>query len=251
MKFLKNNIEFRQVSSLAMSNFLQSKSFMLGEVIKSDKHKFSSTAKEVLLQMYSCLGSWLQEVVEKEQIASTNAYCDEELISFLIARLSNGIGELEAITLEHSEDFNRKFIHIWWGVYGKIHPSIDKGLRDSLSGKPMGTAFTDLVAFLMKMANHMLFILHEIDSVVSRISKKEKFISIDKFDLSSFTNDNVNLPLARLEVYKNFSCEASTYDLIVKRYLSNEFLDDNPSALSAYEGILSCLESEGYATSVE
>ena len=112
MIFIKNNIKFRQVSSLAQSNFLRSKSFMLNEVLMSEKHIFSSTSKEILLQTYKV---WTDLLIVAEDffVSNSKTICDSEALDFLYFETKKRIEELRKHLVQNPEWFDQEFIKIW------------------------------------------------------------------------------------------------------------------------------------------
>jgi len=68
---IENNLPFRIESSRILSNFKLSQSFVLLELTKTTTHKFSTTAKELILAKYDIWFLFLMEV-ERILIMSSN-----------------------------------------------------------------------------------------------------------------------------------------------------------------------------------
>jgi len=162
MIFVKNNIKFRQVSSLAQSDFLRSKSFMLNEVQKAEKHIFSSTAKEILLQTYKVWTDLLM-VAEDFFVTNSKTVCDAESLEFLFFEARKRNEELRKHLVDNPEWFDREIINVWLEVQEARKEQVKESLYKQALGQAASTAYTNMTTYLITFMNHILFTLHEVD----------------------------------------------------------------------------------------
>ena len=124
MPFPRNNIEFRQHSSLVLSHFKKAQSFLLSEVTADDRHVFSRTSKELLLQCFSLWSKWLIRV-EDEFIRLHNRVVTEDTVERITHDLYDKVNEFSIYT-NSDEYFDPIFIEVWSKVF---IPEIESDLK--------------------------------------------------------------------------------------------------------------------------
>jgi hypothetical protein len=162
MKFIKNNIEFRQVSSQAQANFMSSKSFMLNEVLQSKKHVFSATSKEVLLQTYKI---WTDLLVKAEEfcVLEQKVHFDKSSFDYLFEEAASSLKDLEHHLVEHKTWFDPMFVDVWLKIQNSRKDLIIDSIKDQTLNQLVPEAYNNMSMYLMSFMNHILFTLHEID----------------------------------------------------------------------------------------
>ena len=87
--YVSNNIRLRQSTALAVSNFKHAQATLLGFVIDSTTHKFSSTAREAILISYCEFFDWI--VLLEKQVIKNGPQVKPDLQKITITELDKKI----------------------------------------------------------------------------------------------------------------------------------------------------------------
>lgn len=244
MIFSKNNIDFRQVSSNAQSNFLKSKSFILTEITAKSGWNFSSTAKEIVLQTYRVWTTWLFDLEEyivtcgeKKVTTDFLDHCEREV-------LRRG-QELRNHVTNRTDWYDEDFIKVLNAVPDLRLKTLRGPLRKSLEGVNVTTAYNEIVAQLINYMNHLMFILHEIDYLLYHDKNKfQPFVYIDNTDVNLYMKEKEFFPSGRLSLYQKLGLMVNA-KLTIKVGISKENLRRNSNVSDAYIELLLKLRTHG------
>jgi len=92
-EYIPNNLEFRMYSAKAREEYSNAQSFALGQLLTNKAHKFSPTAKELLLLKYDM---WLQWLLQCEKYLREVKTFDKETRKILIM----GSGKIQRAYIE-------------------------------------------------------------------------------------------------------------------------------------------------------
>ena len=247
--FIRNNIELREVTSLSLSNFLSSKSFMLGQVSRSEPHKFSKTAKEILLQSYRIWTEWLFGLEEICIEVQQNIFSDEAMEHAIkLAELKSK--ELQDLFLANPVEFNPKFASLWIEILDGRKPYSLAELRSAMRGHRVSEAYKEVTLWLIAYMNHLLFNLHEIDYLMfCESDDKRPFIYLDEVDVNFYMSSELSV-LSRVKLYEKAGL-LNTTELDLKRVLRKQVLANSESSKGekarVAESLIKQLTDEGYS----
>lgn len=196
--FLRNNIAFRRFTAERYAAFYKAKAFMLGQVLDSDRHEFTSQARETLLQYYSIATDWLEEI-ERDFIRRGRGITTKEETEAYIDRFADMERSMHSLLRENPEVFSAEFSDTWIDMRERLIPYISNVFQQQLSPS-MEESFRRIAEFTIGYMNYTMFHLHEIDYIV--VKRKEPFIYVDKMDVSIMEASQVHAPKLRTDVYR-------------------------------------------------
>jgi len=227
---IENNLPFRIESSRILSNFKLSQSFVLLELTKTRTHKFSTTAKELILAKYDTWFLFLMEV-ERILIMASNIdnikkillYIENKYIKFmrddekdfihhlklrdhvlapdvkkLIKILALAKQRVYMNILRTNELFDQKFID----VCEKIH----KYMLESIIAKIIDTPYEPTTYFkavgehLAEVLHHTLYEVYELDLIFDK-STNYIVLNCDQVAVNVYKTLNINVIARRLDIY--------------------------------------------------
>lgn len=227
--YQRNNIAFRRVSASHFVTFYQSKEFMLGELLDSDKHSFSPTAREILLQYFSVTTDILMQV-EQECIKRSSGMVDADLVVACHDILRKGLLEMRNRVVLHPSDFDSSFANIWTAVLDATLDPIGSELCKVIA-VDIYMSFARLVQYCIGYLNHILYVLHEIDYLIN--NGQEPFMYIDAWDLLMQMNAGLCTNEVRLDAYIKAGLIGN--HIILKYELDDEWLGKDPQRIVAYQ----------------
>ena len=215
-EFVSNNIEYRIASSLSMSKFKETQSFILNQLAFNPYHTFSKSAKEILLFKFDI---WFDLLCEIEQyILIKQEKCSfDEIWDLLELRKS-----YEEETLPHVETILPQYIEIHSSVKLILFEFQKEVLEDILNLKltPAGI-FGAIVDLVIVSLNHILYTSEEIDRIFD--DSDEIILNLDylscelEFPISKRTICPV---IKRVTMYLN---EVDFDSVIIKNYIGPDF----------------------------
>lgn len=227
--YQRNNIAFRRVSASHFVTFYQAKQFMLGEILDNDKHSFSPTAREILLQYFSVTTDILM-LVEQEFIKRSTGTVDSDVVDSCRNILRNGLLEMSNRVTLHPSDFDAKFAGIWTTILDATLDHIVSELVKVIA-VDIYTSFGRLVQYVIGYLNHILYVLHEIDYLINDGS--EPFMYLDLWDLLMQMNAGLCTNEVRLQAYLNANLIGA--HVVLKYELDDEWLGKDPQRIVAYQ----------------
>lgn len=193
--FIKNNIQFRIIASIALESYKHNQAFLLNELCFGT-YEFGGTAKEALLLLYDVWFRWTLKV-ERYCLASGKALTARD-ISRLETEAQEAQETVFSIMVSHPKDFDEKFLEVWRGTHKHIDAYI-LGVIRSQQEKPATEAFPAIVSQLNNYLTSTLYELHEIDSIVQG---KQPFLSFDELAVRYYEKAGLSIPLERYKVYE-------------------------------------------------
>lgn len=244
MIFSKNNIDFRQVSSNAQSNFLKSKSFILTEITAKGGWDFSSTTKEIVLQTYRVWTTWLFDLEEYIVTCGEKKFSEDQLNHCEREVVRRG-KELREHISNRTDWYDESFIRIITEVEDLKFSSLREVLRTSLLNLNVASAYNEIVGILINYMNHLMFVLHEVDYLLYHKENKFKpFIYIDNTDVNLYLKEKEFFPSGRLCLYQKLGLMTDEH-LTIKLGISREYLRRNTNVSNAYTELLLKLRTHG------
>lgn len=197
MKKLRNNLEYRIVTSKHLAAFKDSQAFIFDQLING-KYKFSSTSRELILLLYE---QWFKLLLHIEQKLVTCNVVNQSIIDEFIIKVDNRYKEIKSISLDDSY-FDQHLVSNWF----LIHKASFELFRDNLpsvTNKNNKCAFAEISTNTIKYLNYSLFELHEIDALL--YSKHEPFLCVDELNYFNKQNGCPELVINRLKLYKSLN----------------------------------------------
>ena len=208
-KFIPNNIELRQISSLCISKYKSTQAFALAQLGATCKHEFSKTAKEILLLKYDI---WFNWIVSVETMLREKPKGSGSIAKDIIAVSDDYADEYERIIKKNPNIFDPKFAKIWIESHGLMY----RYLRDRIIHLAYKTDMAFMVAVtdnLISVMENTLFELHEVDAL---IEEDTVFVSYDDLCLKyGETSKGSCLLVERLKIYSKYR---EIKDVTVKDY---------------------------------
>lgn len=233
--YQRNNIEFRKNTALNYAEFYRAKGFLLNEILHTNKHIFSASAREILLQYFSVATDWLTDI-ESQFISLGRDMTDDEH-SYLVSTFHALDTRVQHIIKNNPQDFDSNFVKIWIDLRSNGAKHIDSVLT-LLHGADMSTVFARLCDFTSGFMNHILFNLHEVDSRLSDIPDAQEFLYVDRLDLSIMQAANVCSPIERLNTYKDHNLVKS-YGVIIKHHIDVRYANLTRERSAMYKKLIS------------
>lgn len=195
--FLRNNIAFRRYTAERYASFYKAKSFMLGQVLDSDRHEFTPQAREALLQYFSVATDWLMEI-ERDFIRRGSGISNRELTEQYIDSFAEMERSLHRLMADNPDVFSPEFVVPWTDMRERLIPYASHAFQLQLR-PDMQESFRLIAEFIIGYMNYTLFNLHELDYLV--VKRPRPFIYVDKIDVTIMEITQVHAPKLRLDVY--------------------------------------------------
>ena len=227
--YQRNNIGFRLVSATHFVSYYKAKAFMLGEILDSDKHKFTPTAREILLQYFSVTTDILM-LIEHEFIKRSSGLIDDELKELCSNILHEGLSEMRNRVIEHPSDFDARFSKVWTTVLDATINQLSNRLS-TLVQVDIYTSFGSLINYCIGYLNHILYVLHEIDHLLEGGSTP--FMYLDKWDLLMKIEEGLCTNEVRLSAY--LENKLLNDAIVIKVEIDDEWLGKDPQRIVAYQ----------------
>lgn len=234
--YLKNNIVFRQSAAVQYAEFYKAKAFMLGEILETDKHKFTACARETLLQYFAQGTTWLMQM-ERMFIRLGRGLGKKERAD-VVATFASMERSVHTLIKGHPQDFDPKFAKIWIEVRENNLPYISSVL-DKRGDSDMFEAFENLCDFLIGYLNHTLFSLHELDTLLKN-SECAPFVYVDRIDLNVAQDSGFYSTLTRLDVYRQSGLLANK-KVLIKHHVDNRYVNLTTERSEAHQLLLRSL----------
>lgn len=239
--FLKNNIEFRRYTAERYADFYKAKAFLLSEILETNRHQFTTQARETLLQYFASATDWLQDV-ERRYIRNGKGCTPYEEEGKQILESFVGMETfVHKLMMENPEDFDRSFTLTWQEMRLACLPAIVNGfsLRLSVDKEESFRLITDYVIGYMQ---HTMFNLHEIDYLI--VQRERPFVYVDKIDHSAMEIDQVSCPVIRKGIYEKHGMFDYAPDAVlrVKFMLDGKYVCANAQRQEAYTRLRNSLD---------
>lgn len=242
MIFYRNNIKFRQVSSSVQAQFLNSKSFVLQEMTGQD-YLFSETSRDVMLHVYKV---WTTVLMECEEYFVKEG--KEDLTGRMLEHVSFEINQkLQAFAQHlrhHTEYYDERFITPFLRVSEEVHKDLILRFNTAFVGQKIILAYKDLGLLAINHLNHLLFVLHEIDTMVYK-ADCSPFVYIDSVDIKALSCFGKSYPNNRLQIYRETNI-LNTYDIALRVGINKENLEDDCALADGYLKLYNQVEEGGY-----
>lgn len=226
--YIKNNINFRIVSSNAISQFKSAQAFDFNE-ISCNGREFSEPTREILLLEYEYWFKWILRV-EKLFLLLNVADSAVELEKPLVTSIDYLLSDIEEVISYYPEQFSHELINyvsIFHQTYLSVLISqIKKHLKSEVY-----SAYPQLVNCVSSFLQQIVFILHDYDNNI--LSKKDN-------PFLSFTNISINA--AELNGYSNLVERAEFFK---EHFNINNFVLKNYSDVTNPESIIKKLTDSG------
>ena len=174
-KYIPNNLEFRMYSAKAREEYSNAQAFALGQLLTNKAHKFSPTAKELLLLKYDM---WLQWLLQCEDYLRETKTFDRNTREILV----QGSGKIQRKYIDtirnNPKYFNTKYIDTWIEVHKNLYLVLTKTILD-YEAKSIIDLITKVGTTLIETMDATLYELQELDCVLYS-DKKEPCISVSE-----------------------------------------------------------------------
>lgn len=159
-KFIGNNIKYRIGTSLALARFKEAQSFLLNQTALNPFHKYSGTAREIILFNYDVSFDFLCELeqyllVKQEDIDITE-----------IIELSQERYDYMFEVLRKEKIINQEYLTFCERIHEKIFSFFKEKIKEMYETRVgIGSLFGGVVDFYIRVMNQSLYRLEELDMV--------------------------------------------------------------------------------------
>jgi len=242
MIFYRNNIKFRQVSSSVQAQFLNSKSFVLQEMTGQD-YKFSETARDIMLHVYKV---WTTVLMDCEEyfVKEGNENITDKMLEHISFEINQKLQAFEQHLKHYPEYYDKKFIVPFMFVSKEVHKDLIIRFNGAFVGQKIILAYKDLGLLAINHLNHLLFVLHEIDTMVYK-ADSQPFVYIDAVDIRALNSFGKSYPNNRLSIYRECNI-LTTFEIALRVGINKETLEDNPVLEEGYLKLYNQVEDGGY-----
>lgn len=196
--FLRNNITFRRYTAERYVAFYKAKSFMLGEILDTDRHEFTQQAKETLLQYFSAATDWLTQL-ERDFIRRGTGIVSREDAEKCIESFADVERSMHDLMRSNPDVFTKEFVDPWTDMRERLIPYVSHAFQLQLR-PDMFESFRLVAEFVIGYMNYTLFNLHELDYLV--VKRPKPFLYVDKIDVTIMEVASVHTPRIRSDVYR-------------------------------------------------
>jgi len=193
--FVGNNIEYRMGSSAALARFKETQSFILGQLALNPFHKFSSSAKEILLLKFDLWFDLLCEIEQYILIVQDNVSFEE------IWEMSEARQRYAVDTLREAQEIDQQYFTYYLELTGLLK-DYHKNLLTTILGSDLNPAslFGSIVDLSVGALSHILYVVQELD--VMMYSNKTPVINLDALSCEvEFSGDYFCPAITRIETY--------------------------------------------------
>jgi len=225
--FVGNNIDYRIGSSASLARFKESQTYLLNQLAFNPFHKFSHTAKEILLLQFDLCFDLICEL-EQYLLVEQNNISFVDIEQFLLKReeyFRKTITDQNGyIDLEYFDYFEKIY-----EISKKRNLQIFKMIFES--DMNISSKFGSVVDFFIQIMNHTLYELQELDIIL--YSKQTPAFNLDK--MSCDMNHHIDGTCPLLERIKLMLTIRDFEHIIIKNYLDSSI----PFVLTpVYSGLL-------------
>ncbi|MCK5536493.1 MAG: hypothetical protein KAI79_06680 [Bacteroidales bacterium] len=208
--FVGNNIEYRIGSSAAQVRFKESQTYILNQLAFNPFHKFSVTAKEILLFKYDI---WFDFINELEQylLVTHNGNIDaDNIIGFSDIR-----AQYYKDTLIKQPEVQNNYFMVWDHEHDVLYQYFINKIKEICNADmPRASIFGAIIDVLIKVMAHTLYELQELDIIF--FTRDTPIFNLDELSCNS---NQVNCLLydriLNLKKVRNFD------SIIIKNYLND------------------------------
>lgn len=218
MAFVPNNIRFRSVTSKALEQFYNAKSYILNELI-TEKNQFSEVSRELLLLQFNSYTQW---ATDTEYMLLNCKIVDAIYVEALIADIDKIARYHEQIYDIHTYLFAPEFVSKWKNT------SIEafKNAMLKLEGMDHMVAFPTLMGYLTQYLQTCMYELYELDCLLgsaaicstNKSNCHQILLYVDDFVLDYEAETSVFLCAERLRRYT----EIANLPVLVKNYSTRQ-----------------------------
>ena len=195
---IANNLFFRIESSRILANYKLTQGFTLSELTKTTAHKFSTTAKEIVLTKYD---AWFLFLLDVERVIAMSIEFEnfKKIVNYIKHRYSAHMrdDELEALrnivrrdivieydikeiikilalvryriytkTIDNEALFDKQYVAIW----DEIHKPLFQALIHKITATKYEPAsyYNEIGIFISKLLHHTLYEVYEIDVLLNK-----------------------------------------------------------------------------------
>ena len=257
---IANNLYFRIEASKVLANYKLTQSFTLNELTKTTAHKFSVTAKEIVIAKYD---AWFLFLIDTENVItmSTELKKINKMIEYIKNKYSNYLRDDEvkklnhiairdiileydikeiikilaliryriySKTIENEPLFDKEYIKIW----NEIHKPLFQALIHKITATRLEPAsyYNEIGIFLSKLLHHTLYEVYEIDVL---LNKELPVLVLNYDDVVNDVMEEMKLNILEhrmkkyIEVCKKLGCKISTVRLkIYENQLNDKIILD-------------------------
>ena len=197
-KYIRNNVEYRVVSSQVHSVFKMEQSKILSElVINKAQHRFSTTAKEIMLLKYNV---WSDFLLDLEQFLITNWGSDT--LPDDIKSMMDDRDKCYTTTIEDPHNgFDQEFVSIWEEVHGLLFHYLRNSIVHKYGSK--ARTFKIIADTISSIMAHTLYEVYEIDVLLyhTGTTTPSVLLHLDHLVTHIHESTGVNILLERYKTY--------------------------------------------------
>lgn len=220
--FVRNNLQFRILSSVCISKFRDTQAAALNEIEFNKRYKFHEVSKSALLLQYDLWFGWLIHVERVLVKQPENSPLSNDTTKSIIASAETvEIHSYDHILKREKEVFSEEYLKGHFSVR-KFSFDAFKSELDKVSGQVIGNAMYSLTHALITMMENSLYELQELDHILFSENREDSFLSIQTWDLNLLKETNNCVVLKRGELF------CKVYG-VSKFNLKNYTLDDTPN----------------------
>lgn len=214
--FVGNNIEYRIGSSASLARFKESQTYLLNQLAFNPFHKFSNSAKEMLLLRYDVCFDLLCEIEQYILVEQDNLnICD-------IEQLVNKREDYYHATMrEQDGQINQEYFEFWVEIHNLVVSQYRGTLKEIVEADMnLSSIFGSIVDLFIQVMNHTLYELQEIDIIF--FTKKTPAFNLDPISCNvHIRSEHTNGTCPMAERVKMMRTKRDFDHIIIKNYLDD------------------------------
>lgn len=216
--YTPNNINFRIVSSNAISQFKLDQAFDFNELVNNESDvDFTVESREILLLNYEI---WFRYILKLERLFITHSESknvEGTTTAYMIASAEDAIENIENIMISNPEFFGTGIKDTIKKANGIYHQQIGASISNAFDNS-IYTAFPLIVTAISSALHNLLFMLQECEYLLKSKTKSHAFLSVHTSTTEAILGDDmthnaiIERAIAYREAYGVESFEIKSYE---------------------------------------
>ena len=197
-EYVGNNIEYRIGSSAALARFKETQSFILSQLAINPFHKFSVSAKEILLFKFDVWFDLLCEIEQYMLIKQSDATYEEIMV------LAEQRSDYAYETLDKADCVESDFLKTYKELILILRPLHEETLESLLATDiSPSSKFGSIVDLGIRALNHVLYVVQELDVIY--YTDSTPMLNLDALScdmVSPISSTHICSAIKRIDAYR-------------------------------------------------
>lgn len=160
-KFIGNNIEYRIGTSSALARFKEAQSFLLSQIALNPYHKYSESAREIILFNYDVSFDFLCELEQYLLVKQENTDITE-----IIELSEKRYDYIFEVLKKESVLINQEYLGFCVKIHDRLFSFFKEKIKEIYETRVgIGSLFGSVIEFYIRVMNQTLYRLEELDTV--------------------------------------------------------------------------------------